>query len=178
MYHCVRPGFALLGTWRCDGSGGVTCAVVGPSDAEVYEKHAAELIRFATALSGPSGAEDVVAAAVLRDLSAPRWTAIEHRRAYLFRTVFNESVRIRRATERRLRRELKAAPPEAIEVFPADRDVVAALASLSVRQRAAVYLTYWADLDAVKVSRLLGTSKRSIERDLTTSRRKLKELLA
>jgi len=152
--------------------------VVRLSDAEVYEKHAGELIRFAVALAGPSGAEDVVAAAVLRAMSAPRWQVIDNRRAYLFRVVFNEAVRVRRSTDRRLRRELRAADRESVEAFPVDRDVIAALACLTVRQRAVVYLTYWADLGAMDVAGLLGISQRSVQRDLTSGRRKLKELLS
>ncbi|MGE0309331.1 MAG: hypothetical protein AB7Q27_26635 [Acidimicrobiia bacterium] len=51
-------------------------------DAEVYRKHADELMRFASALVGPSGAEDLLATSVLRARSAARWGSAENKRAY------------------------------------------------------------------------------------------------
>ena len=50
-------------------------------DAEVYEKYADELVRFAPMLVGPTNAEDVVADAVLRVFGSPAWKAVTNRRA-------------------------------------------------------------------------------------------------
>ena len=42
-------------------------------DVELYEKHGDELIRFATALVGPTDADDVLAEVVLRAFASPAW---------------------------------------------------------------------------------------------------------
>ena len=148
------------------------------SDAEVYRKHADELIRFATALVGPSSAEDVLASAVLSAMAAPQWQDVENRRAYLFRCVASEAMRSARTAERRLRRERRVAPREATEDHVLDRDVLAALLALSARQRAVVYLTYWLDLTAGEVAESIGSSERTVERELERSRQILGRKLA
>ncbi len=54
-------------------------------DAEAvaaYDKHADELIRFAAALVGPSGAEDVTAVALTRVLAGDSWQTLTNLRAY------------------------------------------------------------------------------------------------
>ncbi len=49
--------------------------MVATDDAEVYRKYADELMRFAAALVGPSGAEELLSTAFLKALRAPsNWT--------------------------------------------------------------------------------------------------------
>lgn len=151
--------------------------MVGPSDAEVYEKYAAELTGFAAATVGPSDAEDVVAGAVLRAISSPSWPDVENHRAYLYRAVLSEALNVRRTTERRLRREIRAAATDVYESIRSDRDVLVALHRLNVRQRAVVYLTYWVDLPAHELATMLDMSERSVQRELTVARRRMRELL-
>ena len=151
--------------------------MVGASDAEVYAKHASELVGFAAATVGPFDAEDVVAAAVLRVMTSPSWASVENRRAYLYCAVLNEALNVRRATERRLRREMKATPPDAGEATHPDLDVLDALRRLSVRQRAVVYLSYWMDLPVREVAEVLGIAPRSVEQYPTAARRRIKELM-
>ncbi len=43
------------------------------SDEAVYEKHARELVGFATGMVGPDDAPDVVADAFLRLMASPVW---------------------------------------------------------------------------------------------------------
>lgn len=148
------------------------------SDAEVYRKHADELIRFATAMVGPSSAEDVLATAVLAAMSSSQWPEVENRRAYLYRCVATEAMRSARTAERRLRREQRTAPREATEDHVLDRDVLAALLALTTRQRAVVFLTYWHDLTAVEVAESIGSSERTVERELERSRQILGRKLA
>ena len=151
--------------------------MVDASDAEVYAKYASELIGFAAATVGPFDAEDVVAAAVLRAMSSSSWATVANRRAYLYRAVFNEAHNARRGTARRLRRELRAAPRETAALSPSDRDVLEALHRLTTRQRAVVFLTYWIDLPVREVADSLGIAPRSVERDLTSARRRMKDML-
>ena len=63
-------------------------------DGATYVKYAAELIRFAAVLVGPSDAEDLFSTAAF---TAERWPSIENRRAYLFRAVLHEASKHRRA---------------------------------------------------------------------------------
>ena len=148
------------------------------SDAEVYRKYADELIRFGAALVGPSGAEDLLAGSVLRAIASPRWPEVENKRAYLYRVLFNEAGRARRDATRRMERELRAAPGERMDGAPVDRDVIAALLRLSVRQRAVVFLTYWADLPPAEIAALLDSSLRTVERELSAAKGRMEELLS
>src|SRR5439155_26026664 len=136
--------------------GGVT------SDGEVYEKHADDLVRFATGLVGPSDAADVVSSAVLRAVSSPAWGGARNRRAYLFRAVLNEARMHHRSTMRRRAREARAAPREGVVDSEVRPDVLAAIARLSLRQRAVVVLTYWQDLHEQETAELLGISVGSV----------------
>jgi hypothetical protein len=56
--------------------------------------------RFAGALAGPSGAEDLLATAVLGAISSPRRRVIENKRADLYRVVLSEGSKARLATDR------------------------------------------------------------------------------
>ncbi|MFQ5554986.1 MAG: Gmad2 immunoglobulin-like domain-containing protein [Acidimicrobiia bacterium] len=67
-------------------------------------------------------------------------------RAYLYRSVLNEATSHHRSTMRRRLREARAASPEVAPAVEVDLDVLAAVDRLTVRQRAAIVLTYWEDL--------------------------------
>jgi RNA polymerase sigma factor (sigma-70 family) len=152
--------------------------VGGLSDAELYEKHADDLVRFATGLVGPSDAADVVSAAVLRAMSSPRWGSVANRRAYLYRAVVNEARMHHRSTLRRRAREARIAPRDAAAEAPLPRpEVLASVARLSVRQRAVVTLTYWDDLDRTTVAALLGISEGAVKRHLARAHHRLRELM-
>ena len=151
-----------------------------PEDAETYRKYAAELIRFAAVLVGPSAAEDVLSAAILKAFSATSWAEIDNQRAYLYRTVVNEASKSRRATQRRLAREIRGASAELGPHAPnvLDPEITNAIRRLEVRERAVIYLTYWADLAPSTIATTLAVSQRTIERTLSDARRKLEELLS
>ncbi|MCU1395990.1 MAG: putative polymerase subfamily sigma factor [Ilumatobacteraceae bacterium] len=147
-------------------------------DAEVYRRYAGDLIRFATALVGPHDAEDVLATAVVHALATPRWVHVDNRRAYLYRAILHEASKLRRSARRRRAREERAATPGSVEQVAGDVDVLVALRGLSERQRAVVFLTYWADLDVAAVAAELGVSVRTVERELTASRAMLARRLS
>ena len=146
-------------------------------DAEIYERHADELVRFASGLVGPSDAADVVSAAVLRCITSKNWAHVTNHRAYMYRAVANEANSQYRSAMRRRAREIRTAdrPVEQPEVRP---EVLDAVGRLSVRQRAVVYLAYWEDLDETGISERLGISAGSVRRHLFRGREKLRELLA
>lgn len=143
-------------------------------DDAIWRKHAAELTRYATALVGPGDAEDVLSGAVERVLrSKGSLGALDEPRPYLFKTVLNEA---RDTLRRRSRNEASAFEP--VSHLPEVRpDVVAAVAALPVRQRAAVYLTYWQDRSIAETARLMGCRPGTVKRYLHLARSKLKEVL-
>jgi len=151
--------------------------MISGDDGEIYEKHADELIRFASGLVGPDDAADVMSAAVLRAFSAPAWLAVTNHRAYLYRCVLNEARMWRRATQRRLRRDDRHRGPA--EVWDPDvrPDVRAALAALDVRSRAVLFLSYWADLAPDEIAALLEISPSTVRRDAARAHQRLRRKL-
>jgi RNA polymerase sigma factor (sigma-70 family) len=147
------------------------------SDEAVYQKYADELIRFATALVGPSDAPDVLSIAVLRALASPGWPEVRDPRAYLTRAVLNEARAGYRSAIRRRAREAKVAPPERIEPSEARPEVLELVSRLSLRQRAVVVLTYWDDLDPEEISARLGITPGAVRKHLARARAHLRELL-
>jgi RNA polymerase sigma factor (sigma-70 family) len=152
--------------------------VGGVSDAEIYGKYAEELIRLATVLVGPQDAADVVSAAVLRSLATKTWPDVVNHRAYLYRAVLNEARMAHRSRARRRPYDERAPSREGV-MWPAEPlpEVLSAIARLSPRQRAVVYLTYWDDLEPATVAALLGISDGSVRRHLARARTKLRSLL-
>lgn len=142
-----------------------------------YKECASDLLRFATVLVGPDEAADVVSSAVLRVLDRPNLSIRDHR-AYLFRVVANEARNWKRGEARRRVRESRLSVTESVvdpsEPYPEVRDAVE---GLSVRQRAVVYLAYWADLDEATIASRLGISTGSVRRHLARGRRKLRGVL-
>ncbi|MGA8297170.1 MAG: RNA polymerase sigma factor [Acidimicrobiales bacterium] len=150
---------------------------MGGSDAEIYEKYAEELTRFATGIVGPFEAPDVVSGAVLRCLMSKGWRRADNQRAYLYRAVLNEALALRRATLRRRRREALFASPFVPASDDVDEAVLAAVGRLSVRQRAVIVLTYWNDLDPLAIASLLGVGEGTVRRHLARAREHLREYL-
>lgn len=147
------------------------------TDEEIYGKYGDELLRFAATLVGPSLAEDVMSHAVLRAFAAPAWPDVEHPRAYLYRAVLNEARQLGRSTKRRLLREERTARTERVEEAHLRAEVLDALRSLQLRQRAVVFLTYWNDMAVDEVAEALRTSPSTVARDLRAARGQLRERL-
>lgn len=147
------------------------------TDAEVYEKHAEELTRFATALVGPTDAPDIVSTAVVNALSSRSWPTVDNRRAYLYRCVLNAVRSGHRSTVRRERREVRVLERGVLEPPELRPEVLEAVRSLSERQRAVVYLTYWDDLDPASIASLLDISEGSVKRHLARARDHLRRKL-
>jgi RNA polymerase sigma-70 factor (ECF subfamily) len=146
-------------------------------DAAIYRAHAARLTALATVLAGPSAAEDVVSAAVLKVIASPGWPAVTSRGAYLTRAVVNEVRSNHRSALRRAARERRTAlPVSATDPDPVP-EIMAALDALPVRQRAVVFLTYWADLTPSAVADELGISEGSVRKHLARARHTLRKEL-
>ncbi|HZI44249.1 MAG TPA: sigma-70 family RNA polymerase sigma factor [Ilumatobacter sp.] len=145
------------------------------ADADVYARHAPELVRFATVLAGPSGADDLVASAVLKAFTNPGWPGVQNQRAYLYRAVLNEARQEGRAAVRRLRREQLAAAPERSDSASVRPEVLAAMRRLDPRQRAIVFFTYWHDRTPNEIADDLGVNVRTVQRELASARQQLSE---
>ena len=145
-----------------------------------YLKHADDLLRFASAVAGPSAADDIVAAVVMRVLvEDDTWRSIHNLRGYLVRSVMNEAIDRQRRGSRRRRREQRDsthAPGTSFDDH-VRTEVLDAVGRLTPRQRAVVYMTYWLDRSASEVANELDVSVRTVERELTHARRELEVLL-
>jgi RNA polymerase sigma-70 factor (ECF subfamily) len=142
------------------------------ADERIYLKHRDELVRYATVLVGPDAAPDVVSTVVTKVLSSRRSLAdLREPRPYLMRGVLNESIRHRETNYRQhtvgLQVTVKQSQPEVLD----------AVVALPPRQRAAVYLTYWAELRSHEAAHLMGCRSATVRRYLHLANKKLKEAL-
>ena len=140
------------------------------SDEELYAKLGDRLIRFATTIVGPADAEDVMIDGVMSAMSARQWPSVDDRVGYLYRSVLNAGRMHLRATGRRRAREdrawsmQRAGPPLGTPALAPE--VREAVAGLSARQRAVVFLRYWEDLDERAIASRLGIGVGSVRRHL------------
>ena len=143
-------------------------------DAKIYQELRFELTRLATALVGPSDAEDVVATVVARALAKPKGlSGLDDPRRYLIRSVINES-RSRYRTERRWQfAEIYADSPV---VDPRD-ELVDVVAALPPQQRAATFLVYWEGHTPATAAELMGCRPATVRRYLHLARKKLEEMI-
>jgi RNA polymerase sigma-70 factor (ECF subfamily) len=145
---------------------------------QVYRSYAVELTKYATGLVGPFDAADVVTDACLKAFSSRKWAEVGNQRAYLYRAVLSVATDHHRSTLSRRLRELKTAERESTPAQEIDIDVLRAVERLSMQQRAAVLLTYWADLPVDAVANQMGVSTGAVKRHLARARRHLKESLS
>jgi RNA polymerase sigma-70 factor (ECF subfamily) len=148
-----------------------------PEDVALYEAQAPRLLALAAALAGPSDADDVVSAAVLRSFTSPGWREVTNPTAYLTRAVVNEVRAGHRSSLRRAAREaryVRRADP-APDASDPDPELLAALARLPLQQRAVTFLTYWGDLTPTAVAAELGLSEGSVRKYLARARSTLRK---
>lgn len=143
---------------------------------DLWRAHAGELLRYATALVGPHDAEDVVSVAFGRVMARIDAVGVVEPRAYLFRAVTNEAHDQRRRRTRQWRRDLMAIPMPVASDDPLV-EVRDAVASLSVRQRAVVFLMYWHDMTERDVAGLLDISPGAVRRHIVRAREHLRKVL-
>ncbi len=142
-------------------------------DTTIWRKNSEDLTRYAAVIVGRDAAEDVLSAVVCRVLDRKgSLAALDEPRPYLFRAVLNEARNHHRARKR------KPLGTTGIE-WPPDLnpEVVGAVLTLPMRQRAAVYLTYWRDLSISEVADLMGCRSGTVKRYLHLARQRLKEVL-
>ena len=145
--------------------------------AEIYTKYASELVRFATSLVGPTDAADVVSEAVVKSMWSTMWPSVVNPRAYLYQAVLNESRMHHRGTMRRRAHETRATSMEMVTLSVVGVDVWEAMGSLTIPQRACVFLRYWEGMTTVEIGEELAMSTRSVRRQLARSRTSLGRIL-
>jgi RNA polymerase sigma factor (sigma-70 family) len=150
---------------------------VDSGDAEIYRKHIDELARFAAGLVGPTDAPDVASEAFLSCMNSAKWQGVTEKRSYLYRSVYNKAAEFHRSSRRRQMREQTGAQRERTDPPEVRPEVLAAIFTLSVRQRAVIVLTYWDDLSPEAIANLLGISDGAVRRHLARAKSRLKEIL-
>ena len=145
-------------------------------DAKVYQELRYELTRLATALVGPTEAEDVVATVVTRALGRPGGLAgLREPRPYLIKSVLNEG-RSRLRWRRRWQPMSTNPAPEA-SAESGSNELVDLVMALPVQQRAATFLVYWEGHSPTEAAALMGTKPGTVRRYLHLARKKLEEAL-
>jgi RNA polymerase sigma-70 factor (ECF subfamily) len=145
--------------------------------ADWHETHVSELRRFAASLVGWQDADDLVSQAIAAVLARPPAT-VHSLDGYFYTVVLNTARRHWRRSRRErdyVRRFM--VPAQFCETNTVDESVAIAVAGLSVQQRAAIYLTYWADMDPASIAQRLGVSEGSVRKHLARGRRRLKEII-
>lgn len=142
-------------------------------EAEIWLKSKDDLTRFAGVLVGPSDAEDVVSTVFLRVLDRRRLEDLEDARRYLFRAVLNEC-KTRRGRDRTVLGLVDLPGPPPSEPQP---EVLEAVLSLPMGQRAATYFVYWADMSLAEAAEMMGVRPGTVKRYLHLARAKLEGVL-
>ena len=137
---------------------------------------------LAAALVGPADAGDVVSATITRLLAGGSSAPVANMDAYLTRAVVNEARSWKRSSARRRSRDARWDRRRTPNAEPTarltDPEMADALSRLTVRQRAVVFLTYWADLDPAGVAEHLDISEGSVRKHLARARSSLREALS
>lgn len=150
----------------------------GSSECEdLWRRHVDELTRYCALLVGPNDAADVVSSAFVKASPALASGQVDFPRAYLFRAVTNAAHSQSRSKSNRWRRDLRAVATESVAGHETYVDVRRAVANLSVRQRAVVYLVYWEDMSEVEAADYLRLSAGSVHRHLSRARIHLRKAL-
>ena len=129
---------------------------VGEDFEAFYRRTWRDAVRWASALTGSVAAgEDIAQEAFARVGS--RFGSIDNAGGYLRTTIVNLARDDRRAARRRAARELRVVGAST-DPDPPDGEprLLAALATLSYDQRAALVLRYWADWDEAAIADALG----------------------
>lgn len=148
------------------------------NDAEIYADLRRDLMRYATALVGVSDAGDVVSSVVTRVMAKDGLIALKEPKAYLMRSILNESRMRHRSRSRETRAVLALQTDAADRRHEDDLDHVLDLVmDLPPRQRAAVFLAYYEQYTPTEIAGLMGCRAGTVRRYLHLARAKLREVI-
>ena len=139
------------------------------------QPHLGAMANLAARLAGPADRDDVVQESLTR--AWRRWSTFEPDRgtprAWLLAIVADRS----RRTWRRRRRAGVAWTGATVGLQPADIDLERAIAKLAPRQRLAVELFYFLDLDITDTASVMRCSEGTVKSTLADARTRLRTLL-
>lgn len=148
-----------------------------PGDFDAWARpHLTVLHRYAARLVGPGDADDVVQESLVR--AWRRWSTYDDRRGaplpWLIAIVRDRGTRHR--ARRRTHLELAAADGPAATADP-DVDLERAIRALPARQREALDLYYFVDLDIATVAQVMGCAPGTVRATLHQARAALRALI-
>lgn len=145
------------------------------SESEIYESIRWDLMRYATALTGPNTAEDVVSSVVTRVLGhSGGLSGLRDAKQYLMRSILNE---VRSRHREHARRPVVQVGVADRAVPPSDEIVVGVIGQLPAQQRAAAFLVFYEEYTPTEAARLMGCRPATVRRYLHLARTKLREAL-
>lgn len=167
-----------------ESSGGSTTAGPDDADAESFEQWYVRvwprLVRFVRAHAGGDAGDATEVAAEAMARAYERWDAgtVQDPTPWVYTVALNLLRRRarRRVLERHVVHRLRRGPSDT-EAWAPDVDLVQAIAELPMRQRAAIYLRYVADLTQADVAQVLGIAPGSAASLLHAARHKLEHRL-
>lgn len=143
----------------------------------VWRAHSDQLVRFAGALVGPDDAPDLAAEVLFASAEAILGGEIRNPTAFLYGAVSNRARDLKRARERRWRRDLHAVPPRGQAAPDTYFEVRQAIAQLSLQQRTVIFLIYWEDRTEAQIAEILKVSPGTVRRHIVRARAHLKKAL-
>lgn len=145
------------------------------SESEIYESIRWDLMRYATALTGPNTAEDVVSAVVTRALGREGGLgALREPKQYLMRSILNE---VRSRHRQRTRRPVVRVGSIDVTVPLGETSVLDVIEQLPAQQRAAAFLVFHEEYTPTEAAALMGCRPGTVRRYLHLARSKLREAL-
>ena len=153
-------------------------AATAASIEAAYRAHAKEFLRVATAIAGSrEGGRDAVQEALTRAFARrATFRGSGTMEAWLWRAVVNAARNVRARSP--LVAEGRQADTPARDAVGEPRDAVrAAVAALPERQRLALFLRYYADLDYAAIAEALAISPGTVGATLNAARRRLRQAL-
>jgi RNA polymerase sigma-70 factor, ECF subfamily len=153
------------------------------SFGELYERYAADVLRFATFLTGDRAAgEDLTAEAFLRAWTRGNETAVRSMKAYLFAIVRNAAIDMKRSKAEAAAHELTdsivdpAPDPDIRTVAKAElRRVMDDMQRLPESDRAALLMRAFDDLPYDEIAAILGISVAAAKVRVHRARKALQE---
>ncbi|MEN8114642.1 MAG: RNA polymerase sigma factor [Actinomycetota bacterium] len=145
------------------------------SESEIYESVRWDLMRYATALCGPDGADDVVSAVVTRSLARSGGLGgLREPKPYLMKAVLNE---VRSRHRQRARQPVVHVGAPEVAVQPEADHVIDVIEQLPAQQRAAAFLVFYEGYTPTEAAGLMGCRPGTVRRYLHLARTKLREAL-
>lgn len=147
---------------------------------ELYDRQISRVYRLALLLLGSAtDAEDVAQTVFLKIWEKnPKFHDADHETAWVLTTTRNQCRDLQKSYYRKHRTAIEDAPEKAVSfVSDADNEIWQALQSLPEKYRVVLYLYYYEGYPVKELSILLGRRESTLQTQLATGRKLLKESL-